>query len=353
MNYIGSKHSLLGFLETSIDEITGGTAKTFCDIFAGTGSVGVHFKKKGYRVIANDLQYYSYVLNRHYIGNSEPMTFSGIIDALFTTPQLDDAVAVFDYLNNLDGVKGFIYNNYCVGETAENPAMRQYYSNKNGSRADAIRTQIELWKAEGRITCDEYYFLLASLLEAIDKVANTASVYGAFLKKLKKSAEKDLEFIPVNFIQSEQEHTVLNLDANTAARQIKTDILYLDPPYNQRQYATNYHCLETIARYDNPRLHGKSGLRDYAQQKSLYCSRVGVKAAFADLIQHANAKYIFLSYNNEGLLSPADIREVMRTRGEYGVYTQEYKRFRADDDGANRKYAGDITYEYLHYVVCG
>ena len=130
---------------------------------------------------------------------------------------------------------------------------------------------------------------------------------------------------------------------------VKGDVLYLDPPYNQRQYATNYHILETIAKYDNPAIHGKTGLRDYEDQKSAYCSRPQVKKAFKDLINNANVKYIFLSYNNEGLMTPGDIREIMGSRGEYGCFTQKYGRFKADKD---REYKASNTTEYLHYVVC-
>jgi adenine-specific DNA-methyltransferase len=127
--------------------------------------------------------------------------------------------------------------------------------------------------------------------------------------------------------------------------------LYLDPPYNQRQYATNYHLLETIAKYDNPKIHGKTGLREYGDQKSSYCSRNQVKKAFAELISNAKQKYIFLSYNNEGLMTLDDIKEIMSSRGKYGYFTQEYNRFKADKD-ENRDFSSNKTLEYLHYVVC-
>jgi adenine-specific DNA-methyltransferase len=99
---------------------------------------------------------------------------------------------------------------------------------------------------------------------------------------------------------------------------ISGDILYLDPPYNQRQYATNYHLLETITKYDNPKIYGKTGLREYQNQKSAYCSKTQVKESFRDLILKADVKYIFLSYNNEGLMSLEDIKEIMSQRGKYG-----------------------------------
>ena len=131
---------------------------------------------------------------------------------------------------------------------------------------------------------DEYYFLIASLIESIDKYANTASVYGAFLKNLKKTARNNLIMKPAELIINEQDHKVFNADINEVSEKVSGDILYLDPPYNHRQYATNYHLLETIAKYDNPKIYGKTGLRDYDKQKSLYCSRSQVKKKFKDLI---------------------------------------------------------------------
>ena len=156
---------------------------------------------------------------------------------------------------------------------------------------------------------------------------------------------------PAELIINDQDHEVFNEDINEVAEKVKGDILYLDPPYNQRQYATNNHMLETIAKYDNPKIHGKTGLRDYQNQKSFYCSKSQVKKAFKDLILKAKARYIFLSYNNEGLMTLDDIKEIMGLRGKYGHFTKEYNRFKADKS-ENRNYISDKTVEYLHYVIC-
>jgi adenine-specific DNA-methyltransferase len=352
MNYIGSKLSLLDFIEKSIEKITTGTEKSFCDIFAGTGAVGAHFKKKGYSITANDLQYYSYVLNRHYIGTHKQLNFSGLNDIVpnLNTASEDKNKIVCEYLSNLDGIKGFIYYNYCVGDNNENTDARLYFSNANGKHCDAARQKIENWYVKNKINEDEYYFLLTSILESIDKYANTTSVYGAYLKKLKKSAQQNLEIKPAALIENNQEHIVLNGNANEVISDVNSEILYLDPPYNHRQYASNYHVLETIARYDNPKLYGKTGLREYQDQKSEYCSRTQVKLAFSDLISKSKSKYIFMSYNNEGLLSSDDIKLIMSEYGEYGVFTYEYRRYKADIE-ENRNIGGNSTTEYLHYLV--
>jgi len=354
MNYIGSKLSLLEFLEESINKVVDKNCDTFCDLFAGTGIVGSYFKKKGYKIIANDIQYYSYVLNRHYIGNHKELSFSKLTKEISKLKNIEiknRKKFVCDYLSNLKGVKGFIYKNYCLSGTKDKEEPRQYFSDENGMRCDAIRQKIGNWKKEKLISDDEYYFLITSLVESIDKYANTASVYGAFLKKLKKTAQNNLILKPAELIINDKDHEVFNEDINEVSGKVKGDILYLDPPYNHRQYATNYHLLETIAKYDNPKIHGKTGLRDYQNQKSLYCSKTQVKKTFKDLILKVKSKYIFLSYNNEGLMTLDDIKEIMSLRGKYGNFTKGYNRFKADKS-ENRNYTANKTVEYLHYVVC-
>lgn len=330
MNYIGSKYSLMDFLTETITAVAGGnTHKVFADLFAGTGVVGKTFKQKGYRVLANDIQYYSFVINRHLIGNTPPLK-----------------VDILEYLNGLKGTEGFIYKNYCAGSGSG----RNYFTDENGKRCDAIRTELERLKSSGEIDEAQYYYLLASLINSIDKYANTASVYGAFLKQVKKSAARkfELELLPV--IDGDKACKVYNENISDLIRTVNGDILYLDPPYNARQYCTNYHVLETIARYDSPVLYGKTGLRDYSGQKSDFCSSRTVAEAFEDIIRNADFEYIFLSYNNEGLMSFDEIREIMQRYGEYEMFSTDYRRFKADTD-QNRNHKSDKTVEYLHCLI--
>ena len=331
MNYIGSKYSLLDFLETTIEEVSGykdGDNYVFGDLFAGTGIIGQTYKSKGCTVISNDIQYYSYVLNKHYIEN---------------IPELD--TSLLEKLNNLTPVEGFIYKNYCEGSGSG----RNYFTNENGMKCDAIRAKLEHLRMIGEIDDHLYFYYLASLVNSIDKYANTASVYGAFLKHIKKSAQKkfQLELLPV--ISGSIGETY-NEDINELAKKICGDVLYLDPPYNARQYCSNYHVLETISRYDNPKLNGVTGLRDSTYQKSKFCSKRTVVDTFEDLIKNAKFKYIFLSYNNEGLMSLDTIKKIMSSYGEYSFFTKDYKRFKADKD-ENRNIAANSTTEYLHCLV--
>ncbi len=330
MNYIGSKLSLIDYIVETVKEETGLSSfegMEFADLFAGTGIVGQTFKSQGAIVTANDIQFFSYVLNKHLIENTE---------------KSDVNYGLVDQLNNLPEANGFIYQNYCPGSGSN----RNYFTDSNGRKCDAIRQELENLKNARKINNGTYYMCLASLINSMDKCANTASVYGAFLKHVKKSAQKPLTINPLPIVPGPT-GKVFCADINMLVKNIKGDVLYLDPPYNRRQYSSNYHVLETLARYDEPELKGVSGLRANDEQKSLYCSLVKVSTAFEDLIKNAQFKYIFLSYNNEGLMSTDTIKEIMSKYGKYICHTKEYHRFKADKD-INRNIKADSTIEYLH-----
>ena len=329
MNYIGSKHKLSNFIFETVAGTCGDnlSQKTFCDLFAGTGIVGRNFKPHVKQVIANDVEYYSFVLNRNYIGNQTLFDYDELITEL----------------NNLKGKKGFTFQNY----SENGKAGRNYFTAENGQKIDAVRLQIEAWKKASEISEEQYFFLLASLLESADKVANTASVYGAYLKHIKTSASKKLVIKPAIFQQSENSHQVFQQDSNKLIKKIKGDILYLDPPYNARQYGANYHLLNTIAKYDTFVPKGKTGLRDY--YKSDWCRTGEVLKSFEELVENAQFPYIFLSYNNEGLMSQKEVQTVMERFGKYTLKTKKYQRFKADKT-ENRNHKASETFEYLHIL---
>jgi adenine-specific DNA-methyltransferase len=329
MNYIGSKHKLSGFIFDSVTEVVGEdlSQKTCCDLFAGTGIVGRTFKPHVKKLISNDIEFYSYVLNRNYIGIGKEISSEERITQL----------------NALEGKKGFVFEEYSKG----GKAGRNYFTSENGQKIDAIRSQIESWKQASEINEDEYYHLLTALLEGADRIANTASIYGAYLKKIKASAARQILLKPSEIKTTKNIHEVYQEDSNTLIKRISGDVLYLDPPYNARQYGANYHILNTIAKYDTFVPKGKTGLPNY--YKSDYCSKKQIKNAFAQLIEDAQFPYIFLSYNNEGLMSPLEVRSIMDRFGKYSLVTKQYRRFKADKT-ENRNHKASETLEFLHIL---
>lgn len=328
MNYIGSKARLAPFIHETVLSTAGSlSGQSFCDLFAGTASVARAFKNEAGKTIANDIEPFSYVLCRNFIGNRRAF----------------DASDLLSELNAHEGEEGFVFKNYCAG----GGSGRLYWSDDNGRKIDAARRLIEYWKRNGRVTGDEYYFLLCSLIESADRHANTASVYGAYLKKLKPSALRPVHIEASVFEPTDKAVEVYNEDANSLVRKIEGDILYLDPPYNGRQYGANYHLLNTIALYDRFEPRGLTGLREYYH--SPYCGKRTVRDSLADLVSNARFRWIYLSYNNEGILTPEETRGILSRFGRYDMVSREHTRFKADSDD-RRNHKANSTIEYLHIL---
>lgn len=344
MNYIGSKFSLLDFLEEAVSKCNiKKKDPVFCDIFSGTGVVANKFKENGFKVIANDIEDFSYALINHYIKNNKEIQIKEYIQEL----------------NKLSGVKtGFIYNNYCPSGAKSQVVKnvkdgtehlnRKYFTDQNGMIIDEARDLIDYWFKSNEITKEQYNYLLAVILEAADKVANTTSVYGAFLKDIKASAKRKIKFKELDYIVTDSDHEVYKEDVNELITKIEGDVLYLDPPYNNRQYGANYHVLNTIAKKDNPEIKGVTGMRDYVS--SNWCKKGKVAEEFEELVKNAKFEYILLSYNNEGLMSLEQIKKIMEKYGEYSVIQRGYQRYKSDMESDDRKYKAKAVVEYIHIL---
>lgn len=370
MNYIGSKRSLLPAIRPFFEAIVQEVAQPrLLDIFSGTGVVSQFGRLLGFDTVACDLQEYARVTAQALVINPKDLQFpSNLINS---TPQklqkrprlgLDEAQVVYDlesicsYLENLPTLAEHPF----ISSYVENgSAGRLYLSKDNGHRVAAARDEINKLKQEGKIGDLERDLLVACLLEGIDRVANTASVYGAYLKKIKKSAEAPFCFASPRLVLGKFSGRAIRGDSNYIVRTLaregeRFDLMYVDPPYNSRLYSSNYHLLETIARWDldnfTPR--GKTGLRPSEEGASNYCSRRGVRAAVLDLLSEAPTDRILFSYSSEGLLSHEELIKVMQEAGFSSPKTTKvgYKRFRADLDHEKRKYAGDEVTEYLIFA---
>ncbi|HEY3266684.1 MAG TPA: DNA adenine methylase [Armatimonadota bacterium] len=341
MRYIGSKNSLLGFIENVVAEQCPGS-RSFVDLFSGTAVVGRRFKEWGFEVTSNDLLRFSYAIARAVIQNNSAPRFEGLPIGKCENP----LAATIKRLNALPPELGFVTRHYAPGNGAE----RTYLTPENAGRIDAIRIAIEGWRASGLVTDDEFFVLLAALLDATPSVSNIAGTYGAYLKFWEPRSAKRLTLVPPPLLVSPGNHRALNVDANAVVGGLECDILYLDPPYNERQYATNYHLLETIARWDAPELRGVTGLPARPEARSRYCSRSEAAAALADVVCRAPAKHILLSYNSEGLVPHDAILAILEQRGRPLVFERDYRRFRSDADRPNRAYKANTVAERLYLV---
>ncbi len=355
MKYIGNKQRLLDFIDSVVQSERLPKKGTFIDIFTGTTSVAQHYKKKGYKIIANDFMTYSYVFQQAYIKNNQFPKFNNLLRSRFfnITPaslnsKHEPLKIVVDYLNRLPGKKGFIFQNYAPAGKFK----RQFFSNENAARIDATREQLDKWQKEKLVSENEFYILLASLIDAADFVANISGTYGAYLKIWRSMALKPFTMVIPNLIENNLTHEVYKENSNRIIGDLEGDILYIDPPYNTRQYAANFHILETLARWDNPQVYGKTGLRPYEKQKSAYSQHTKCEKAFADLIDKARADYILMSYNNEGIIPCKFISNTLRRKGEVKVYTKNYRRFRTERDHENRHYKvpDDKVQELIYFV---
>jgi len=329
LNYIGCKHTLYKTLLTILkDNIVNINEKSFMDLFAGTGVVGFNMLGQFKTCDANDLEYYSYVINY----------------ALLKCAYNEGIKGLIEECNNLPLIEGLIYRNFTQNDHCE----RMFFTNTNAKKTDAIREYIENKYKENNITLPEYYFLLASLLVSIDKVANTACVYGAYLKEYKKSALKDIIMQPI--------HTNISLDSdcnvyNGLAEKFAEpdakfyDVIYIDPPYNHRQYSANYSPLNYIAQYDtNVVLTGKTGLIEN-YNKSIFCKKKEVTSAFTHLIDGVKCTHLIISYNSEGLLDRSEFEKIALKKGSVKLYKIKYCKFKSQ-----QKVDAKFVEEYLWVI---
>jgi len=312
MRFIGSKTLLIKDIEEIINKNVH-NAESFCDIFSGTAVVAKHFKKK-YQIISNDLLHFSFVIQKATIENQGYPKFKKLKNYLNNDPM--------KYLNekniSITDLKHtpFIYENYSPASKKD----RKYFTKENALKIDYVRQTIEEWKKEKLITDNEYYYLLAGLIEGVPYISNIAGTYGAYLKHWDKRSYKNIEIIKSEAINNNKNNKCYNTDSEKLIKKISGDIIYIDPPYNARQYAPNYHLLETISRYDSPEIYGVTGMRPYKEIKSNFCLKNDVLNSFSNLIKNAKFKHIILSYSTEGIMSIKDIKDVLFKYGKQKTY---------------------------------
>lgn len=343
--YIGNKTKLASVIVDKIEELIGKNG-TVADIMSGTGAISYELKDRGYKVFASDVMGYSkYHLEVNLNMNSYP-SFEKVSKEL--NLNTDDYVERYrkciEYLNNLDGIEGYFFKEFSPDGNPENGTpSRKYFSSDNAKKIDAIRKKLEYWEQKGILDEKEIALLKHSFILAVNRVANISGTYGYFLSKLSKNALKaiELEFVKLN--KSDNVNHIINQGyAEEISKNLNVDLCYIDPPYIKRQYAANYHILETIARGDEPIAEGKSGLRPWRDQYSNFCSKVKIRDSFTRIINNVKTNIILISYSEDGLLSIEELTEFLKGFGEVKVNTIEYTRFKSNSSKLPSK-----IHEYL------
>jgi len=359
VRYIGNKTKLLGFIRKKLETrgITG-PGRSAVDPFSGTASVAQHLKSLGFRVTASDIMAYGYVFARAYVEVPRFPEAPGLSHEVLAVHGRDAPSArdVVDYLNGIDPVPGFVHRSYSPEGAAGREHGRMYFTAENAARIDHVRSRIEEWYRGDRIDRDLYHLLVAAVIEGADRVANTTGVYAAFVKSWQPNARRRFR-IRLPEIHEGNGCRAAHADALDLVPDMDPfDLLYLDPPYNNRQYPGYYHIPELLAMgwFDGePELRGKTGLVPDSDKRSDWSRAGKCEEAFERLIATAPWKHVVMSYNDEGIIPEPTIERVLRENGlrdSYQRYSRSYKRYRSDADSEDRKYKGDKVQEYLYCV---
>jgi adenine-specific DNA-methyltransferase len=343
--YIGSKDKLAATLIEKIRHKCP-AATSIIDLMAGTGLFSLALRRAGYRVVASDVMTYSY---HHLVVNlrlNRAPVFNGLIDIV--RPNGNTYERVLEYLNHLQPETGFFTKEYSPGGTPTAGCKpRMYFTSENASMIDAIRKKIKEWHEHNLINDVEHSLLLHDLIMAANDIANIAGTYGHYLSHFVQRSTDPIHLSPSIFEENDntQGHEIRRGYAEELAPLLTGDVCYIDPPYIKRQYAANYHILETLAREDEPEAIGESGLRPWRDQYSNFCSKVRIRNAFDLIIKNINCHNIFISYSEDGLLPIEDLMDFFRQYGSVELSKIRYKRFRSN----NSQKELELT-EYLIYL---
>lgn len=311
-----------------------GDTGTVADVMAGTGAVALELRKHGYTVMASDVMTYSY---HHLVTNlkiSEYPHFEGLVRNNVISSKSEMAYQnVLTFLNNLTSKHSFFYREFSpAGHPLNGCPARKYFTAENAAKIDAIREKINEWIEEGYITQIEESLLKHTLIMAVNEVANISGTYGYFLSDFKKNANAPLELTPVEIYGENVNGHIVRLGfAENLAGLITADLCYIDPPYMKRQYAANYHILETLARGDFPEAIGKSGLRDWWDQHSKLCTKTRGLQSFEKIMNDMHCNKFLISYSEDGLFTLEQLEDCFGKFGTVKVQLIDYSRFRSND----------------------
>jgi adenine-specific DNA-methyltransferase len=351
IRFIGHKQKLVSDIVSIIDSTVESPTR-IGDLFTGTGSVAAGLKRSGHSVVANDILTHCCLSARAQLCNPPQPAFDTLLEEV---PEVNEVSNQFiqrsgytqtlSFLNEVEGVPGFIYSTYSPGGTADREEPRQYFTDENAKQIDAIRQRVHQWHDNGLISDNEHALLVYDLIRATNEVANTAGTYGAFLKSWYERAQEPLELTPAEIPDGPLDHEVYQQDANELATDLSLPAVYLDPPYTKRQYASYYHLPETIAQKENPTVSGKTGLPNWEPKSSDYCYKRRAGGKLDSLLSDLDTNFVFLSYSDEGHINPDELNEILTNHGSVELHTFDHKRYKSNTEAES----GDLT-EALYVI---
>lgn len=307
--YLGNKYRLLSFIDAVISKHCE-NVNSLADIFAGTGVVASLYPSK--ILVTNDILYSNYLCHVAWFSDEE-----------FSEEKLSDLIAE--------------YNKVVIGE--DNYMSKTFAGTYFGMEAcrqiGYIRADIQRRAYKGELNFREQAILIAALMYGMDKIANTCGHYDAFRQGGDLYQQLSLRLPHVFSSERNRGNRCFNEDANELVKRIRSDLVYIDPPYNSRQYCDSYHVLENVARWDKPSVSGVARKMDRSSLKSAYCTLQAPKA-FKDLIANIDARYILVSYNNmaekgdgrsNAKIADNEILDTLRERGNVEIFSQNYRSF--------------------------
>ena len=337
--YIGSKSKIIDSVVNHIKAILPPPG-TVCDLMCGTSAVSSELAANGYNVIANDVMTYSYHHATLSLLIESPPSFEGTAafikqhynnGAPTSTTQYEKLIKA---LNNVPEVEGYFFKEFSPDGSPKNTEKpRNYFTTKNAKKIDGVRAAIKELADKASISPIEHSLLLHDLIMAANDVANIAGTYGHYLSTTKGRAKDDFEMYSSEFTPTPEhsKHKVIQGYAEDVSGSISCDVCYIDPPYMKRQYAANYHLLETLAREDEPEAIGVSGLRPWRDQYSNFCTKTKIHDSFRKIFSDMDCKHFLVSYSEDGLLSVEQLSDLLSEFGDVNISYFMHKRFKSND----------------------
>lgn len=327
--YLGNKTKLTSWICATI-AAKSAVVERIADPMCGTGAVAEAFARSGHKVVASD------VLKFPTLHAKARLQFDKPYD--FTVIQHDGYRSAINVLNGLEPIEGFFWREYSADGSPDNGVdPRRYFTGENAGKIDAMRQKIADWRAKG-LSGDAADLLLHDLILATNRVANITGTYGYFRSTWNRECLQPIQLVQSSMIPCKANHAVFNGRAEDLVDEINAcDACYLDPPYTKRQYGGNYHILETIAQEDTPVPAGQGGLRAWKEKASDFCYRKKAPAAFENLLKLIRVPLVFISYSNDGQVSPEELKNILDQFGAVSRKKVPFIRFDSNGRGGDKQ----------------